>query len=236
MKNIQEQTLASIVSDNHKVVPVLEKYNLDFCCKGKRTLAQACAENGIKISNITDELEFLNDGTGKQQMPFTEMDAEQLISHIVTHHHFYIKQTAPTIAAHLQKVATKHGDRFPFMRQVNDLFGILTTELSLHMEEEEKTLFPRIREVDNLVKSGKSAQFVSANIDTFINLMEADHNEAGNIMYEIRRLTNNYTPPQDACTTFRITLAELKEFEQDLHKHVHLENNILFPRIYNEYN
>lgn len=230
MINITEQTLASIVTGNHQAVPVLEKYNLDFCCKGKRTLAQACAEKGIKIESITEELRSLTEAAGKQQMPFTEMNAEQLISYILIHHHFYVKQAMPTIFSHLHKVATKHGDRYPYMKKVYDLFVIMIREMTLHMEKEEVALFPRIKEAENLFKAGRSSEITKGYIQMPINAMESDHEEAGDIMYEIRTLTNNYTSPQDACTTFKVTLAELKEFEEDLHKHVHLENNILFPK------
>jgi len=230
MNDIAEQTLASIVTHNHQVVPVLERYNLDFCCKGKRTLAQACAEKGLKIESITEELRSLSGISGKQQMPFTEMDAEQLISYIVIHHHFYVKQSMPTIMAHINKVATKHGDRYPYMRDVYDMFVIIMREMTLHMEKEETVLFPRIKEVEGLYKAGRSSEILPGSIQTLVNEMEADHEEAGDIMYQIRTATNSYTPPQDACTTFKVTLAELKEFEEDLHKHVHIENNILFPK------
>jgi len=230
MNDIAEQTLASIVTHNHQVVPVLERYNLDFCCKGKRTLAQACAEKGLKIESITEELRSLSGISGKQQMPFTEMDAEQLISYIVIHHHFYVKQSMPTIMAHINKVATKHGDRYPYMRDVYDMFVIIMREMTLHMEKEETVLFPRIKEVEGLYKAGRYSEILPGSIQTLVNEMEADHEEAGDIMYQIRTATNNYTPPQDACTTFKVTLAELKEFEEDLHKHVHIENNILFPK------
>ena len=230
MTDIAEQTLASIVSDNHQVVPILERYNLDFCCKGKRTLAQACIEKGLKIESITEELKSLTNASGKQQMPFTEMNAEQLISYILIHHHFYVKQSMPTIIAHLNKVVTKHGDRFPYMKKVSDLFTIVMREMKLHMEKEETILFPRIKEVENLNNSGRSFEILTGYVKAPIDAMEADHEQAGNILYEIRTLTNNYTPQEDACTTFKITLAELKEFEEDLHKHVHIENNILFPR------
>ena len=101
--------------------------------------------------------------------------------------------------------------------------------MNLHMEKEEAALFPRIKEVENLSKAGRASEIAEGYIQIPINAMEADHEEAGDIMYEIRTLTNNYTHPQDACTTFKVALAELKEFEEDLHKHVHLENNILFP-------
>jgi regulator of cell morphogenesis and NO signaling len=230
MTNIAEQTLASIVTGNHQVVPVLERYNLDFCCKGKRTLAEACAEKGIKIESITEELKSLSDASGKQQMPFTEMNAEQLISYILIHHHFYVKQSMPTIMAHLNKVATKHGDRFPYMRDVYDMFTIITREMTLHMEKEEEVVFPRIKEIESLYKSGRSSEILPEYIQTLVRAMEADHEEAGDIMYRIRTVTNSYTAPDDACTTFKVTLAELKEFEEDLHKHVHIENNILFPK------
>ncbi len=230
MTNIAEQTLSSIVTANHQVVPVLEKYNLDFCCKGKRTLAQACEEKGIKIESITEELKNLTNAVGKQQMPFTEMSAEQLISYILINHHFYVKQSMPAIIAHLNKVATKHGERFPYMKKVYELFTIILREMTIHMEKEETILFPRIKEVENLYNSGRSSEILAGYIQMPINMLEADHEEAGNILYEIRTLTNNYMPPADACTTFKVTLAELKEFEEDLHKHVHLENNILFPK------
>lgn len=230
MTDITQQTLATIVSGNHQVVPVLEKYNLDFCCRGKRTLAQACEEKGIKIESVTGELRSLTSTPGKQQMPFTEMNAEQLISYILIHHHFYVKQSMPTIFSHLHKVATKHGDNFPYMRKVYDLFVIIMREMTLHMEKEEVALFPRIKKAENLYKAGRASEIAEGYIQMPINAMEADHEEAGDILYEIRTLTNNYTPPENACTTFKVTLAELKEFEEDLHRHVHLENNILFPQ------
>jgi len=102
--------------------------------------------------------------------------------------------------------------------------------MTLHMEKEEHALFPRIKEAENLFNTGRSSEIIEGYIQMPITALESDHDEAGNIMYEIRMLTDNYTPPQDACTTFKVTLAELKEFEEDLHKHVHLENNILFPK------
>ncbi len=230
MTNIEQQTLTAIVKDNYQAVPVLEKYNLDFCCRGKMTLAEACAEKSLATESITDELKSINNGTGKPQMPFEEMNAEQLVSYILTHHHFYVRQSMPGIIAHLQKVATKHGDRFPYMRTVYDLFTTIVRELSLHIDKEEKFLFPKIKEAENLFFSARGDEISAGKIQMVIDEMEAEHEEAGDIMQEIRQLTNNYTPPRQACTTFQISLSELKEFEEDLHKHVFLENSILFPK------
>ena len=230
MTTLAEQTLAAIVTGTPQAVPVLEKYNLDFCCKGKRTLAKACEEKGIKIESITRELSSLINTPANKQMPFTEMSAEQLINYILIHHHFYVKQSMPTIITHLDKVATKHGDRFPDMKKVYDLFIIIKREMTLHMQKEEAILFPRIKVTEGLFSAGKFSEIPKDYIQLPINGIEADHEEAGNIMYEIRRLTNNYTAPENTCTTFKVTLAELKEFEENLHSHVHLENNILFPK------
>ena len=228
MTNIAEQTLATIVTNNHFTVPVLEKYDLDFCCKGKRTLADANNKKGISIEAISEELEK-SSGIPTTKLPFTEMTAEQLISYILIHHHFYVKQSMPTIIGHLEKVAAKHGDRFPYMAEVLSLFREINDEMTMHMHKEEVILFPRIKEVTAQQEAHQHSNLAPGYIAAPIQVMELEHEHAGDILYKIRSLTNNYTPPEGACTTFQVSLAELKEFEEDLHRHVHLENNLLFP-------
>lgn len=229
MKNLSDQTLATIVAQNHQTVPVLEKYHLDFCCKGKRTLSDACSEKGLSVEALLAELETATGSTIKNQLPFNEMDEQQLISYILIHHHFYVKQSMPTILSHVQKVATKHGSRYPYMINVLALFSSVMEEMTLHMQKEEMILFPRIKEVGQLYNSSHKTGLAEGYISGPVNVMEQEHEHAGEALYEIRQLTGNYTPPEDACTTFKVALAELKEFEEDLHKHVHLENNLLFP-------
>lgn len=229
MNTIAEQTLASIVSSNHQTVPVLEKYNLDFCCKGKRTLAEACSEKGLAVDNIAGELEIQINSVRDNKLPFASMTAEQLISYILIQHHFYVKQSMPAILSHLEKVAMKHGDRFPYMVEVLYLFKEISEEMTMHMHKEESILFPRIKEVEALSAIHQKRIFTDGYIAGPIHVMEMEHDHAGTLLYRIRELTNDYTAPEDACTTFKVSLAELKEFEEDLHKHVHLENNLLFP-------
>lgn len=229
MTNLPEQTLAGIVRSNHQAVSVFEKYDLDFCCKGKRTLAEACNEKAIDVNAIAEELTGILQPENNKQMPFTEMSAEQLISHILVKHHFYVKQSMPQIQYHIQKVAVKHGDRFPYMREVFELFAEVHDDMTHHMEKEEAILFPRIKEVEQLFNKREKANVPAGFINGPVNVMEAEHEKAGEILFRIRALTNNYTAPEGACTTFKVSLAELKEFEEDLHQHVHLENNILFP-------
>ena len=229
MTNIAEQKLATIVTNNHFTVPVLEKYNLDFCCKGKRTLAEACAEKGLSVKTISQELEKATAELQSNKMPFTQMNGEQLISYILIQHHFYVKQSMPTILGHLEKVTNKHGDRYPHMVEVFLIFKEINEEMTAHMYKEEAILFPRIKEVEALEEAHQHRNLGEGYISAPIQVMEHEHDHAGDLLYRIRQLTNTYTPPADACTTFQVCLAELKEFEEDLHRHVHLENNLLFP-------
>ncbi len=132
------------------------------------------------------------------------------------------------IAAHLVKVSSKHGNSFPVMLRVKELFDVIHKEMDQHMKKEEAILFPRILEME---KTGaKKEEFPASYITGPIAMMEHEHENAGDIMFEIRSLTQNYAVPIGACTTLRVCLSELKDFEGDLHEHVHLENNILFPK------
>ena len=229
MNNYSDQTLGEIVIQQHKAAVVFEKYNLDFCCKGKRTLADACTEKGLSVKTISEELESSIPALQSNKMPFTAMNAEQLISIILIHHHFYVKQSMPTILGHLEKVVAKHGGHYPYMTEVLALFNEINVEMTLHMQKEEKILFPRIKEVEALYSAKQHRNLSEGYITSPIQVMEDEHDHAGNLLYKIRELTNTYTAPADACTTFKVVLAELKEFEEDLHRHVHLENNLLFP-------
>ena len=230
MNDISNQTLASIVTMNHQVVPILEKYDLDFCCKGKRMLSDACIEKGLEPHIVIQELEAAMAKGKEKSMPFTEMSAEQLVNHILVHHHFYVKQSMPLIYMHLEKVASKHGEHYPYMKQVFDLFAEIQKEMTAHMHKEEAFLFPRIKEMEKCVEIKSNSTFSTNYIQGPIAVMENEHEHAGDILFRIRELTDHYTAPKGACTTFKVSLSELKEFEDDLHEHVHLENNILFPK------
>ena len=162
-------------------------------------------------------------------IPFAEMNAEQLIRHILLHHHFYVKQSMPVIEEHLTKVATKHGEHFPYMKNVLQLFTHLKNEMYLHMQKEEVILFPRIKEIESFYKYNQKRNFEHSYIYDPVDVMENEHDEAGAIMEQIRILTSDYSVPEGACTTFKVVLQELQSFEEDLHRHVHLENNLLFP-------
>jgi len=229
MNNQITKSLAQIVNDNHKAASVFEKYDLDFCCKGKRSLQDACIEKSLPVEKLLSELQAVNDNC-EVPVDFQKMTLTQLADYIVTKHHAYVKAEMPQIFSYLQKVATKHGDRHPEMRKVFELFSVIKNEMEEHMDKEELILFPRIEVAEEGALAEKTANMNVFYIQHPIQMMEAEHEKAGQLMTEIRELTGNYTPPNDACTTYRLSFAELRAFESDLHQHVHLENNILFPR------
>ena len=222
-------TLAQIVKSNHKAASVFEKYHLDFCCKGKRSLQQACAEQQLALEDITNELEVAFAGNGKPELEFDKMTLTQLCDYIVNTHHVYVKNELPQIYAFLQKVASKHGERHPELYEIFETFAVVKTEMESHMQKEELILFPRIKEMEKLA-GNLTSNLNIIYLQAPINVMEMEHDQAGSLLNEIRILTNDYTPPEDACTTYQLSFAALKAFELDLHQHVHLENNILFPK------
>jgi len=225
MRFYPDQSLGQIVTEQYYAARVFEKYGLDFCCKGKRSLSLACTEKGLDVDVILSELEIDITGNLTNDI-FSTMSCKQLINYIIANHHTYVREYSPTIKEHVDRVAFKHGDSFPWMKEVAEDFTLVYTDLLTHMQKEELILFPRIVHLEFEGKSQLPANYLSAPIDA----MEAEHEEAGQYMQRIKELTNNFTPPENACTTHRVSLLELKAFEENLHQHVHLENNLLFPR------
>jgi regulator of cell morphogenesis and NO signaling len=216
--------LAEIVNTNFRASKVLDKYGLDFCCKGKRTLSEACKEKSLPVSDVIDDLQA-SLSSPQDDNPYTSLSNAQLISHIVEIHHKYVREHGPLIQNYLFKVSTKHGDHFPYMRDVFVLFSKLHSELLHHIKDEEEKVFPLILESSN------NPERNNVELKSLITAMEEEHDVAGTLLLNIRRLTNNFEVPQQACNTFRVVLQLLEDFESDLHRHVFKENHVLFSRI-----
>ncbi|MEP7375233.1 MAG: iron-sulfur cluster repair di-iron protein [Chitinophagaceae bacterium] len=230
MNNLMTKSLAQIVNEDHRAATVFEKYHLDFCCKGKRSLQQACAESQVPPDELIAALEAtVRPENYSVHLNYNLLSLSQLTDYIVAAHHAYVKQEMPQILSYLQRVASKHGDRHPEMRKVAEIFEAVKEEMEQHMQKEELILFPRIKEVEKEGKELNEKKLTISYLEAPINMMEEEHDHAGTAMAEIRELTDNYNPPADACTTYKLSYAALEAFEKDLHQHVHLENNILFP-------
>jgi regulator of cell morphogenesis and NO signaling len=231
-ESLSSLSLAQIVNSNHQAASVFEKYHLDFCCKGKRSLEQACSEQQLAISEVTADLKNIFTKNNHVSIDFEKMDLIQLADYIVQTHHAYVKNEMPQIYAYLHKVSSKHGERHPELYKIFQTFSAVKEEMEGHMKKEELILFPRIKELEKLANNeNASLQLNITYLQSPITVMEQEHDHAGSLLNDIRILTNDYTPPQDACTTYRLSFAALKAFELDLHQHVHLENNILFPKV-----
>lgn len=226
----KENRIGEVVAQNFHTAKVFESLGLDFCCGGKKSIADACKERGIDADFVVGEVSKveITNGTATH---FEKWDADFLADYIVNNHHSYVNNNISTIEHHLARVVAAHGERHTELAKIDENFSMLKDELLNHMAKEEKMLFPYIKKLNIAYKNTLE---ISAppfgSIENPIKVMEDEHTEAGRLMGEINTLTNTYTPPKDACGTYKVLYAELREFEQDLHMHIHLENNILFPK------
>lgn len=216
-----------------KTAHVFEKYGIDFCCKGYKNFNEVCEEKEIDKNSILNEIyQIVNhDESAKPKERFEEWNLDFLSDYIVNNHHNYVRNAIPQITEHLDRVTFKHGDKNPFLYELKSTFDSLKAEMLSHIEKEEKILFHLIKylvDCKRFEEKPKLSGFKS--VEFPIKSMLAEHDNAGESTARIREITNNYNPPEDACNTFRLTYSELEEFEKDLHIHVHLENNILFPK------
>lgn len=231
MKELKDQKLAALALLKPGIVDVFEKYKLDFCCRGKRTLEEACTQQGVELEVVLEELGTELKKNGQSKIDFGKLSPIELCNYIKAAHHTYVRQKLPGITAHTEKVALRHGDMYPELEVIAEKWKLVAEDLIAHMLKEEHILFPFVEKVQKCFDAGESFQLPEEEfISNPIREMENEHEHAGDLMAEIRELTSDYTPPEEACTTWRLLFSELKEFEEDLHRHVHLENFLLFPK------
>lgn len=228
----KSETIKKIVTDDYRAASIFEKFSLDFCCKGGVTVEQACSEKNIDPAPIFAALEQLRRQPDSGSHTFADWGPEELVSYIVKVHHAYVREAVPVIVAHTRKVASVHGANHPEVVKIAQHFEEVAQELWNHMMKEERILFPYVTALVQAKKNGiRIEQPPFGTAQNPIRMMEAEHQSAGDTLYAVRALSSNYTPPEDACTTYRVSYSELQHFERDLHQHVHLENNILFPKV-----
>jgi regulator of cell morphogenesis and NO signaling len=225
------QTVREIALEQPASIRVFEKFGIDYCCNGRKPLAEACSAANIEISAVLEALERsavipIHAGTD-----WTQASLERLVRHIVHTHHAYVLAELPRLGELAQKVVNRHGDTQPHLPALQRRVALLTAELTSHLAKEETILFPYIIELERAQNGNTAApKACFSSVDGPIATMMAEHDDAGALLAEIKDLSNSYTPPVGACPTYVGYYTALKEFEQDLHQHIHLENNILFPR------
>jgi regulator of cell morphogenesis and NO signaling len=218
-------TIGDIVANNYQAAAIFERFGLDFCCGGRSSLADACRRREVDLQAVIAELERLGEASGAAP----SADPVELVDYILSRHHAYVRNAIPAIRTHLTKVVAVHGARHPELAGVSDHFETVSRDLTLHMMKEEQVLFPYICALAD-AQGGSQPPGMFGSVQNPIRMMESEHQAAGDEMGRIRALTSGYQAPENACTTYRLVFEELREFERDLHLHVHLENNVLFPK------
>jgi regulator of cell morphogenesis and NO signaling len=224
-----DTTLGAIVAARPAFARVFEKLGLDYCCGGKQSLATACRAKDLEPHIVQAMLEATPAVLESRpaDVDVTALTLTQLADHIEQTHHTYLKAELPRLVEMAGRVARKHAWRDARLPQVNERVVALAEEMLSHMQKEEGILFPLVRQLETGAADGG---FHCGSIANPIRVMEAEHESAGQVTAQLRELTDGFTPGPDACNTHRALLAGLAEFEADLHRHVHKENNVLFPR------
>lgn len=225
------KTVGEIAAEMPSATREFEKLGIDYCCGGSRTLGEACAQANISVDEALSRLAKSMTAPSVSNHDWQEQLLADLIAHITSVHHRFVRDESPRIEALAHKVAGVHGKNHPELLEVQEIFSALAEELRVHLMKEENILFPYILRMEESVLAGEPAP--PAMFGTVMNpvrMMMREHDGAGDALRSLRSITNNYAIPSDACISYRTLYQALQDYEADLHQHIHLENNILFPR------
>lgn len=224
-------TIGEIVAADFRTAKVFETHGIDFCCGGKVALATICSEKGFDLATIIRELEAVQNTPADRSQNYSSWTLPFLADYIVNTHHAYLKENDAQIAAYARKIAGVHGAHHPEVIEIAAIFDKIATDMTAHLKEEEEVFFPALKRADAARVSGTAPEAKDRDtIRASLLRLHREHEEIGDAVHAIRHLAKDYAIPGDVCNTFMVTYQKLKEFEDDLHKHVHLENNILFPK------
>jgi regulator of cell morphogenesis and NO signaling len=225
------KTVREIALEQPSSIRVFEGFGIDYCCGGRKPLAEACAAGQLEVDEVLAALESAANADAASPIDWPQASLSRLVEHIVATHHSYVKRELPRLAVLAQKVVNRHGDTQAHLPAMQKTIAQLDGELTFHLAKEENVLFPYIAGLEAALASGSSQPDACfGNLANPIAMMTREHDAAGALLAELRRLSDDFTPPAGACPTYRAFYRGLEEFEQDIHLHIHLENNILFPR------
>jgi regulator of cell morphogenesis and NO signaling len=232
MQTLSTPTVRDIAADSLAAVRVFEKFGIDYCCGGKRPLQEVCEEKGYDTALVQSELDAAMSLAPATERNWSSVPLTDIIQHIVATHHEYLRRELPAIEVRLEKVYRVYNQRYgPTLIGLPEVFAALRAELTTHIAKEENILFPAIAAYEVAVAAGQPLPSTCfGTVANPIHMMESEHESAGDALAKIREITRNYEVPEYACVTFRALMSGLDELERDLHMHIHLENNILFPR------
>jgi regulator of cell morphogenesis and NO signaling len=222
---LRNLTVGEIVANDFRAASIFKKAGIDFCCGGKKGLVETCEEKGINANTLEQELAELDSDTMNPSVNFKDWDPGFLCDYIVNTHHKFVLKNLPELLFYTGKIASVHGENHPELVEIAELFAKINDELLQHLKNEEEVLFPAIKAM--LAKPNAASK---ATIASEIERMSGEHEFAGGAMDHINEISNHYFVPADGCGTYNVAFKLLREFEDDLHVHVHLENNILYKK------
>jgi regulator of cell morphogenesis and NO signaling len=225
---MKTEKVGAVAARDARAAQIFSRYGIDYCCGGQKSLEEACADANVPVDKVRAELETLSKKrSDKPQEDFTAMSPDALTRYIEEVHHRYTEDAVEYIGNNMIRLVSVHGNQHPELLEVQKVFGDMRGSLVVHMKKEEFMLFPYIRK---MVTAGKDTGApVFGTVASPIAVMMHEHDDDGERLRQLSTLTNGYTPPNDACNTYRATYAAMKELDEDLRVHIHLENNILFP-------
>lgn len=227
-----DMTVGEVVAQHYRTAEVFKRHGIDFCCGGKKTLNRACADSDTLWETLADELSRALESPEMPSQNADTWDLAFLADFIVHTHHRYLRENLPLLCEYTAKISTVHGKRHPELNMVKKQVELLTADLLEHLQKEENMLFPYIKTLCTIQENHRQAPAMPFGpVQNPIRIMEDEHDYAGSLLDNLRELTGDFTPPEDACTTYRVAFAKLKELDDDLRWHVHLENNVLFPKV-----
>lgn len=226
-------TIGDFVAMYPQTRKIFDRFDLDYCCGGKKEIKAAAEEKEVNLNELVTELEqnISSVEEKEQEKIWINSSLSEIIDHIVSKHHGFLKKALPDTYKLLERVVRVHGPKHGnFLNKLNDIYSQLKEKLEEHLNDEEKVLFPYIKELESGAKQ-KSISRDKESLNTVIEILCSEHDEAGNALREMRNITSNYILPHDACESFKALYDNLQEIEDDLHEHVHLENTVLFPKV-----
>lgn len=227
----QSQIIGELVAQDYRTASVFKKYGIDFCCQGNRTILDACEKKSVDSKLVLNDLEKATQAQNESLTDYKSWPIDLLADYIEKKHHRYVEEKTLEIKPYLDKICKVHGERHPELLEIQKQFNASAGELAAHMKKEEFILFPFVRKMAKAKHEGLDVDTPHfGTVQNPVQLMMDEHSTEGDRFRIIEELSHNYIAPSDGCSTYRVTYALLKEFEQDLHLHIHLENNILFPK------
>lgn len=232
MENTKQETIGALVAKDYRLAPVFEAFGIDFCCKGNRSIEEACEKQNIEAEPVRIAVNKMLNSSNEGAQDFNFWPLDLLADYIQKKHHRYVEERIPLLQQYLDKLCQVHGQAHPELFEITELFNQSAGELTAHMKKEEFILFPHVSKMlkDHENQASEKSQPHFGSVKNPISMMMAEHENEGERFEKIAVLTDDFTPPEDACSTYRVTYALLGEFKSDLHQHIHLENNILFPK------